>query len=109
MTENAVRNFAQKAAAYTKDTLEKSTTAAEETTKVMEQSYMTASKGTVDFNLQLIEIAQRNMNAAFDFARQLAHVKSPAEFLELSAAGVRKQFETFTEQSKHLTGLAPKS
>jgi phasin family protein len=35
-------------------------------------------------------------------------VKSPAEFLELSSAHFRTQFETFTEQSRHLTGMAQK-
>jgi hypothetical protein len=39
-----------------------------------------------DFNLHLLEIAQVNMNAGFDFARQLTRVKSPSEFFELSAA-----------------------
>ena len=51
-------------------------------------------------------MAQENMNAAFDFARQLTRVKSPSEFFELSAAHMRTQFETFTEQTKHLTTLA---
>ena len=46
------------------------------------------------------------MNAAFDFARQLARVKSPSEFFELSTAHARKQFEMFTEQSQRLTSLA---
>ena len=54
------------------------------------------------------KVLQENMNAAFDFARQLTRVKSPSEFFELSAAHARKQFETFTEQAKHLTTLAQK-
>ena len=48
------------------------------------------------------------MNAAFDFARQLARVKSPSEFFELSTAHARKQFETVTAQTKELTALAQK-
>jgi phasin len=108
MSENTARSYAQKASSYTKDTLEKSKTTAEETTKVMEQSYITASKGAVDFNLQLIDIAQTNMNAAFDLARELSQAKSPSEFLELSAAHARKQFESLTEQTRHLTTLAQK-
>ena len=109
MTENAARNFAEKGTAYAKDTLEKSKTAAEQTNKVMEEAYTTASKGAVDFNLHLIEIAQANMNSAFDFARQLTRVTSPTEFFELSAAQARKQFETLTEQTKQLTTLAQKA
>ena len=49
-----------------------------------------------------------NTNATLDFARQLVSVKSPSEFLELSAAHARKQLDTFTEQVRHLTDLAQK-
>jgi phasin len=108
MTENVAREFAEKSAERVKDTYGKVQAAAEETTKVMERTYSTASKGAADFNLHLLEIAQEDMNAASDFARQLTRVKSPWEFFELSAAHMRKQFETFTEQAKHLTTLAQK-
>ena len=108
MTENVAREFVEKNAERAKDTYGKAQAAAEETTKVMERTYSTASKGAADFNLHLLEMAQANMNAAFDFARQLTHVKSPSEFFELSAAHARKQFETFTEQTQRLTTLAQK-
>jgi len=109
MTENVARDFAEKSAARAKDTLAKAQAAAEETTKVMERSYSTASRGAADFNLHLLEMAQENMNAAFDFARQLTRVKSPTEFLELSTTQVRKQFETFSGQTQQLTALAQKA
>ena len=96
MTEN-VREFAEKGAARAKDT-----------TKVMEQTYSAASKGAADFNLHLIEIAQTNLNAAFDFARQLTRVTSPSEFFQFSAAHGQKQFQTFAEQTQQLTTLAQK-
>ena len=108
MAENVAREFAEKSAERVKDTYGKVQAAAEETTKVMERTYSTASKGAADFNLHLLEIAQVNTNAAFDFARQLTRVKSPSEFFELSAAHARKQFETFTEQAQRLTTLAQK-
>jgi phasin len=97
MTEKVVRQFAERGAAV-----------AEEAKKGMEQAYATASKGAVDFNLQLIDMAQANMNAAFDFARQLARVTSPSEFFELSTAHMRKQVERLTEQTQDLTHLAQK-
>ena len=58
--------------------------------------------------LELIDAAQENLSAAFDFARQLPEVKSPSLFFEASAGEVRKQFENLTRQSQHLTGLAQK-
>jgi hypothetical protein len=59
--------------------------------------------------LRNVLIAQGNMNAAFDFARELSQAKSPSAFLELSAAHARKQLENLTTQTQHLTGLAQKS
>jgi phasin len=104
----AVREFAQQGAVYTKDIFEKTKAAADETNKILERTYSTAAKGTADFNLQWIEMARANTNSAFDLARQLVGVKSPSEFLELSTAHARKQFGAFTEQAQHLTALAQK-
>jgi len=109
MTETAVRELADKGAAYAKDTYAKTQAAAGETTKIMQQTYSAASKGAADFNLHLLDIAQENMNAAFDFARQLTRVTSPTQFFELSAAHARKQYETLTEQTQRLTTLAQKA
>jgi phasin len=108
MTENVAREFVEKGAAQAKETYGKVQAAAKESTEVMEQTLSTATKGVADFNSHLLEIAQKNMNAAFDFARQATRVKSPAEFMELSTAHARKQFETFAEQTKQLTTLAQK-
>ena len=79
-----------------------------EASKAMGLTYAAASKGASDFNIHLLEITQKNMNAAFDLARQLASVKTPSEFIELSSAHVRKQFEAFAEQTQQLTTLAQK-
>jgi phasin len=108
MTENVARDFTEKSAARAKETYGRVQAAAKESTEAMEQTLSTASKGAADFNSHLLEIAQENMNAAFDFARQLTRVKSPSEFLELSAAHARKQFEKYTEQTQRLTSLAQK-
>jgi phasin len=108
MTENVMRHSAERNAAHAKDAYRKTRAAAGETTKVMEQTYSAASKDAADFNLHLLDITQANMNATFDFARQLTRVTSLPEFFELSAAHVRKQVETLTEQTKDLTHLAQK-
>jgi len=42
------------------------------------------------------------------YARELLGVKTPSEFLELSTARVRQQFETMTAQTKELAALAQK-
>ena len=102
------REFARQAAAFAKDVSENSTALAEETTTALEKTYSTVATGAADFHQQWIEIVRFNTNSTLDFARQLFSVKSPAEFLELSSAHFRTQFETFAEQSRHLTGMAQK-
>ena len=104
----AVREFAQQGAAYSQDIYEKTKAAAEQTNKALEQTFATATKGAADFNQQWLEMARHNVNAAFDLAAQLAAVKSPSEFFELSAAHARKQLEIFGKQSQHLAALAQK-
>jgi phasin len=104
-----VGDFARQGAAYSKDVYERAKARFDETNKVIERSYSTATKAAADFNLQWIEMLHANTNAAFDFCRKLVGVKSPSEFLELSSAEARKQLETFTVQAKHLAALAQKA
>jgi phasin len=108
MPANIAREFNEKGTAYAREAYGKTQAAAGEATKVMEQTYSAASKGLADFNLHLLEIAQTNVNATFELARQLTQVKSPTEFFELSAAHMRKQVETLTEQTQNVTTLAQK-
>jgi phasin len=98
----AFREFAERGVAQCKDTYEKMKAAAEEATDVLETTYSTASKGTSEYGLKVIEAARMNTNAAFDFFGELITAKSLSEVIELSSAHTRKQFETLTEQSKEL-------
>jgi phasin family protein len=106
MQERAARNFAQKATDETLDQMERSKASAQEGTMIVEQSYVRASKGAIDFNLKLMGIAQDNVNVAFDFARELFQVKSPSAFIELSTKYARQQLERLTDQARELTGVA---
>jgi phasin len=104
----AFREMAEKSVAQAKDSYEKMKAAAEEATDMLEDTYATASKGCADYGLKMIDAARINTNAAFDFASELMTAKSVSEVVELSTAHMRKQFETFTAQSKELTALAQK-
>jgi len=75
---------------------------------LLKSACRTAANGTADYNRKVIEIARTNAHAAFDYAYELLGVKSPSEFIELSTAHARKQFETMTAQTKELTELAQK-
>ena len=104
----AFREFAEKGVAQSKEAYEKLKAVAEENTEMLEAVYATASKGTTDYGMKMIEIARANANAMFDFTESLFGVKSPSELVELSTKHARTQFETLSGQSKELASLAEK-
>jgi len=104
----AFREFAEKGVAQTKDAYEKFKAAAEENTEMLETVYTTASKGTTEYGLKVIEVARANTDAMFDYVEALFGVKSASEFVEVSTKHAREHFETLTGQGKELAGLAQK-
>jgi phasin len=102
----AFREIAEKGVAQAKDTCEKAKAASEEAADLLQNTYATVTQGVTNYNLKLIEIARTNTRAAFDYARELLGVKSPLEFMELSTAQMRKQFDIASAQSKELCALA---
>ena len=104
----AFHELADKGIAQTKDAFNNAKVVTEEATHLFQRSYTAATKGAADYNLKIFEIARFNTNAAFDYAHELLGVKSLSEFVELSSARARKQFETMTAQTKELTTLAQK-
>jgi len=104
----AFREFAEKGVAQTKDAYEKIKAVAEQNTAMLETVYSTASKGSTEYGLKVIEVARTNTNTYFDFVEKLFGVKSPSELVELTTAHSRTQFETATAQGKELAALAQK-
>jgi phasin len=104
----AFREIAEKSVSQAKENYEKLKVVAEEATDVLEETYSTATKGSTEYGLKLIDAARLNANAAFDFFSEIIAVKSLSEALELSTAHARKQFEAITEQGKELTSIAQK-
>jgi phasin len=80
--------------------------ASDEAADLLENTYSTVAKGATDYNLKLIEIARTNTRAAFEYANELLGVKSAVEFIELSTARMRKQFDIVSAQNKELCALA---
>jgi phasin len=104
----AFREFAEKGVAQAKDNYEKIKSAAEQATDMLEETYSTASKGTSDYGLKLIETARANSNAAFNLFGELLTAKSYSEVVEKTTAYMRTQFETMTAQAKELAEHAQK-
>jgi phasin len=102
----AFRQLAEQGLTQAKDAYTRMRTAAEEATDLMEDTYTTATKGAAEFNLRALEAVRANVNAGFDFAREMAGTKTLAEAVELSASYMRKQFDALSSQTKDLSLLA---
>ena len=70
--------------------------------------FTTASKGASEYSAKLMEMMKANTTSTLDFAQELLGIKSPSDAIELWSAHARKQFETFTAQSKELAELSQK-
>jgi phasin len=102
----AFREMAEKGVEQTRDAYAKAKVASEEAADLLENTYEAAAKRATDYNRKLIEITRTNTRAAFDCVHELLGVKSPSEFIALSTAQMRKQFEIVSEQNKELAALA---
>jgi len=102
----AFRGMTEKGVAHAKDTYAKAKVVSEEAADLLQNTYATVARGATDYNLKLIEIARTNTRAAFDYAHELLGVKSPSEFIELSTAQMRKQFDIASTQNRELCALA---
>lgn len=54
------------------------------------------------FQAKLLEVAQANMQFGFEFAQRLATIRSPVEFLSVTAEFTSKRSAMFLEHSKEL-------
>ena len=74
----------------------------------LERSFDAAGQGATAFNRKLIDLAQRNLNSAFDLAKSLAGAKTLGEIVELQSAFMRHQFDVFANQASEIRALTSK-
>jgi hypothetical protein len=76
-----------------------------ETVRDVQEGFTSAVKNARDLNLRLIDMAQANTQAAFDFAREVAQAKGPSDFVQAWTTNATKQFDMLTKQASELTRL----
>ncbi len=82
--------------------------AAGEATHVLKDTYATSIKTAHDYSAKVLEFAQINANSAFEYASQLAAVKSPTEFFSVSSNHMHQQIETLSKQAQELAAITQK-
>lgn len=105
-TSETVRAYAEKTITQLRESYTQARQAMDDATAAMESSLDQASKGTTEFNTKVMEMAQRNVNAGFEFARKLAGARTQAEAMELQAGFMRDQLEALKAQSEEIQQLS---
>lgn len=104
----AFRDVAETVGAQARDNFEKMSVAAGDVTNQIKDAYSTTFTAAQDYSTKVLEFARINITAAFEHARKLSSVQSPAEFLALSNDHMRQQLETLTRQAQELAAIAQK-
>ena len=104
----SVRSMAESILKQTREAYERGKEALDQSIDALERSFDAAGHGATAFNRKLIDIAQRNLNSSFDFAKSLAGAKTLAEIVELQSTYIRNQFEVFAGQATEIQELTKK-
>jgi phasin len=104
----SVRALAEKTVTQSREAYERGKEALEEAIDALERSFDAAGQGATAYNRKLIDLAQRNLNSAFDLAKSLAGAKNLAEIVELQSAFIRHQFDVFAGQAAEIRALTTK-
>jgi len=104
----SVRALAEKTVNQSREAYERGKEALEEAFDSLERSFDAAGQGATAFNRKLIDLAQRNLNSAFDLAKSLAGAKNLGEIVELQSAFIRHQFDFFASQAGEIRALTTK-
>jgi hypothetical protein len=76
-----------------------------ETVRDIQEGFTSAVENVRDLNLKLIDMAQANTQAAFDFAREVSKAQGPSDFVQAWTTNATKQFDLLTKQASELTKL----
>jgi phasin len=82
-----------------------STSTSREATRLygaLESSAEAAQSGAREIDRKAIGFAEKNVNAAFDFAQQLVRAKDPKEIVQLQQEFLKRQVEQMSGQMKEL-------
>jgi hypothetical protein len=77
-----------------------------DTVRGIQEGVTSALENVRDLNVRLIDMAQANTDAAFDFARQAADAKAPSDLVQAWTTHTTKQFDMLTKQASELTTLS---
>jgi phasin len=102
----AMRVFAEKNIAQSREIYERSKDALESVLESWERTFDAAGQGAVALNRKVIDITRRNISSGFDFAKSLAGAKTLAEAMELHSSYWSKQLNALRAQAEEMRDLS---
>src|SRR5215470_597044 len=75
--------------------------------QIAEEAAPADSRAADEYRVKAFELMTANMNTTLEYAQRLAHVKTPTDFMELTASQACKQFELLL-QTGELGSIAKK-
>ena len=97
-----VRSFTEQGLNQSREAYGRLRAATEEATDVMQQSFETTRDSMRDVQLQTLDVAKANADAAFDLARRMLTVTSVADAVQLQTTFARERFEALVDYSKNV-------
>src|SRR5215472_4849260 len=93
------------ASRVTRENFDKTLESGAETLRGVQEGFTSALENVRDLNVRLIEMAQANTHAAFDFAREVAEAKAGSDLVQAWTTHATKQFDMLTKQASELTTI----
>jgi hypothetical protein len=100
------QDLAETNANHGKETLQIAKATADEMVEIVENTYAASIKHVGDYGLEAMGAARVNMDAVFDFGRNVIAAKSFSHVAELSIAQAHRQFTEMVSQNGELWTLA---
>src|SRR5262249_51915388 len=76
-----------------------------ETVRGVQEGFTSALENVPDLNARLIDMAQANTDAAFNFAREVAEAKAPSDLVQAWTTHATKQLDMLTNRGSEWTTL----
>ena len=93
------------ASRITRETFDTALETGAETIRGVQEGFASNVENVRDLNVRLIDMAQGNTDAAFDFAREVAETKTPSDLVHAWTTHATKQFHMLSKQASELTTL----
>jgi phasin len=100
------QDFAETNANYRRETLQALKATTDEMVEIVENTYAASIKSVGDYGLEAMEAARANIDAVFDFGRDVIAAKSFSDMAEISTAQANRQFTAMVSQNGGLWALA---